>query len=106
MLPTSVKVGGDVYRVEVVHHPLTVDRREVLGKIDFQDHVIRLRGDIGDDQDREASLWHEIIHAIVEDRRIPLGDDDEHEKVVKLLERGLWAFIKDNGLTWPHEMEA
>lgn len=56
-LPKSIKIGGIVYKVDIV--PMGDD----LGQTDFRTSEIRISKDLNDNQ-KLASFIHEVIHCV------------------------------------------
>jgi len=82
-LPTSVKVGGLIYKIEFVPaNQLNND----LGETDFNKGLIRINKEIVREQ-QEASLYHEIIHCV---------NTQLTEEQVDYLSLSLYQIYKDN----------
>ena len=76
-IPESVRIGGVEYAVNYVDH-LAHDATLAYGHIIWDDSVIELSGTVGTShQKRCMTLWHEIIHGIVEHANISIADSDE-----------------------------
>lgn len=93
-IPEKVKVGGIIYDVSMVDHPLCVDRKEVAGKIDFNDALIQVRSDVQEKQQQERTFLHELFHAMV--RECGLDFEDKDELFTEGLARVLHGVIVDN----------
>lgn len=86
--PTSIKIGGDVWRIEYVKYEESVEP-QCRGKCYSDDErivLLELKDSVVG-----KSLLHEIIHALA----LAAGFDLEEEKTVSL-ENGLWQVIIDN----------
>ncbi len=91
-IPKSVKIGGQEYKIVfgkandfLIHQPT-----KCYGQCDYFNCKIELSEEICQ-QLKETTLIHEAIHAMSEVYHMEL---DEH--MVRILETGIYAFIKDN----------
>jgi hypothetical protein len=103
MLPETVKVGGVTYAVEVADEKLTLDGEAVMGLFDFFRAKIRVRAEIGE-QEREATFWHEVAHALAYDRGLEFKGGQE--RGVEQLSRGLFALFRDNSIGFTQQKDA
>lgn len=103
MLPKTVKVGGVTHDVEVVDEKLTIDGSAVMGTFNFFESKFRLRSEIGE-QEREATFWHEVVHALAYDRNVEFKGSEE--RAVDQLGRRLHALFKDNGWSFGEQKDA
>lgn len=92
LLPTSVKVGYRVYRIEVLH-PVSAKARQLYGECSHMERVIRV--DLAHGR-REAAntLLHELLHAAF--RGGNLEDKDDEERTVSTLADMLSAIWIDS----------
>lgn len=101
-LPTTIKLVDVEYRVEYVEQSSEVDpagRQAHLGSIDTWARVIRIL--VGNDRtlaDIRQTLWHEIVHAIMEKFCIEAKESElvNDERVVDLLATGINVVLQEN----------
>jgi len=93
-IPGVVRIGSCYYDVEFTNDTLTVDGREVMGVIEYYNHVIRIKMGMGDIQQQEQTFLHEVVHGITRDRGMELGDQEE--TIVDEISKGLHQVILDN----------
>jgi len=93
-IPGVVRIGSCYYDVEFTNDTLTVDGREVMGVIEYYNHVIRIKMGMGDVQQQEQTLLHELVHGIARDRSLDLGENEE--TIVDEISKGLHQVILDN----------
>jgi hypothetical protein len=94
-IPDSVRISGVEYAI--VTEPNLRDSGQLLcGRIDYNSRTIYLsETDCRSYEFRCIVLWHEIIHGILEDRRLQL-DEDVEESVCEALSRGIYQVLQDN----------
>lgn len=92
-IPSNVRVGSCDYTVGFVEHALTLNGQECLGIVDCNMHRISINRTLGDQQQREQTFLHELLHAVVNERGLEL---DNEELVVNELAKGLHQVIRDN----------
>ena len=98
MLPEKILIGCYDYNIEVTSDILLVDNRKCKGLIEYEKQLIRISASPEiSEQSREQTLWHEIVHAIINYRRVNYGGADE-ETFVDELATGLYLLCKSNGL--------
>jgi hypothetical protein len=98
MLPEKVTIGCYDYDVQLTDEVLLVDNRKCSGLIDYNKKVIKISNeDMFSEQSREQTLWHEIVHGIINYRAVGYGKEDE-ETFVDELATGLYLLCKQNGL--------
>jgi Zn-dependent peptidase ImmA (M78 family) len=98
MLRKSVKIGGDVFRINYV--PLLCEGREriLAGLISYDDALIKIGTDRAVSRQKQT-LWHEAVHAIIKLRGVETHVDDEQlETLVDQIAEGLNALMLDNGV--------
>ena len=93
-IPEVVRIGSCYYDVEFTNEVMTLNKVEVSGIIDYNNHVIQLRSSIGDVQQQEQTFLHEVVHGIVRDRSLDLGENEE--MIVDEISKGLHQVILDN----------
>ena len=92
-IPGIVRVGACDYEVALVETTLTINGSECYGIVDYNNHEIKINSVMGDQQQREHTFLHELLHAVVRERS-PTFDDEE--LVVDELAKGLHQIIRDN----------
>lgn len=98
ILPSKLSIGCYDYDVFVTDEMLLVDDKKCRGMIDYCTHQIKLDGSSNiSDQAREQTLWHEIIHGIINYRKVTYGKNEE-EFFIDELAIGLYLLCKNNGL--------
>ena len=83
MIPTKLKIGGIVYKIEQV---TSIDNGREMARIEFNKSRILLDKRAPREQ-QEVALWHEIFHAI--NNEIP------HFQVESLAQ-AIYQVLKDN----------
>jgi hypothetical protein len=92
MLPNTIQIGTLVYMVDAVKG-LHDDGGDLYGEADYQNCIIRIDDKFTDCQRTSAILWHETIHAILDQ----VGMNEEvDEKAVIVLGLGIADIIKHN----------
>ena len=91
-LPKEVKIGWKVYKVveKEPDHDLIKDGDNCYGQIHYDRQVIIINSSMSEPQ-KEATLFHEVLHGISEIFDIGL---EEHQ--VSVLADALYIFKKDN----------
>jgi len=97
MIPDSIKIGCYDYKIVETDEPIIVESKECSGKIDYRNHIIKIKRSGISQQAKEETLWHEIIHGIFDYRSINPAKNDE-ETIVEELALGLYGIMKQNGL--------
>jgi len=81
--PQRVNILGITYSIEYVDKPSDVDiykRESLWGQIDYWTRSIRVYANGRADEDVWETIWHEILHGIVEALKIKsLQSDDSHD---------------------------
>lgn len=95
-IPKSIRIGGVEYNINLVDH-LANGATLAYGHISWDNSVIELSNDIGTShQKRCMTLWHEIIHGIVEHANMDIDNSDE-EAIVDTIAKGVYQVLQDNG---------
>ena len=95
-IPESVRIGGVEYEIQYVDH-LSNGNVLAYGHICWDDSVIELSGTEGTShQKRCCTLWHEIIHGVVEHANLDIPNSDE-ESIVDTIAKGVYQVLQDNG---------
>lgn len=95
MIPNKVKIGCYEYPVIRTTETIVVNGRECGGSVDYRNHVIKILDRDQDEQAKEVTFWHEVIHAIFDYRNINPSKNDE-ETITEELARGLYIFLQQN----------
>ena len=102
-IPTKIKIGSIVYEIETTDTPLIVDNKVCSGKVQYLYSKIQLSGeDMQGEQARNVTFWHEIVHAIVYDRGLDWGKDNE--LFTEELAKGLHSLMVDNSFLMPGQL--
>jgi hypothetical protein len=88
-IPKEVKIGGGVYKIEMVDN-CEADDRNTAGIIQYSKNLIQLRKDIYGDY-LDYVFIHELFHGIYEHCGF-----EQNENEVDRLSRALHMVIKDN----------
>lgn len=94
-IPEIVRIGSVDYKVLQSPDVIMLNHEECKGMIEYEQHVIKLNNDVQDLQGMEQTFLHEIVHGIVDDRKIKLPDADM-ERIVDDIAVGLHQIIRDN----------
>lgn len=90
-LPTQLTIGAIDYKVEAVHN-LHSDNGDLYGEVSYAACTISIDDKHTNDQRTPFIVWHEVIHAILEQA----GLDDTDEKIAHVLGYGVVKALKDN----------
>lgn len=94
-IPDTVRIAGVNYPVDFV--PSLNDGEKMLyGQVDLEQTCIRLNPDVAGYQHQCITLWHEILHALINNAHIRMERDKE-EEIVEALSRGVYMVLQDNG---------
>lgn len=91
-IPNKIRINGIDFRIERVKD-LNDNGTPLSANICYHKCEINLCKR-GDPQYLRVSLWHEILHAIVESVKLDLGNDEE--KIIDTLAYGINQVIQDN----------
>ena len=93
-IPESIRIAGVEFEVHHVPH-LNNGTNLAYGHIDFENSVIQLSATIGTEHQKMCkTLWHEILHGIVENNGMEL---DNEEVIVDMFAKGIYQVLQDNG---------
>jgi len=93
-----IRIGCYDYTVKETDEIILVDNKKCKGSINYNKHVIQISNDdMFSEQSKEQTLWHEIVHGIIEYRNIDYTKADE-ETFIDELAIGLYLLCKSNGL--------
>jgi hypothetical protein len=91
-IPNKIRINGIDYSIERVKE-LSDNGTPLSANICYHECKIRLCKKSNPQYSR-VSLWHEILHAIVESVKLDLGKDEE--KIIDTLAYGINQVIQDN----------
>lgn len=95
-IPENIRIGGVDYEIQK-QDTVIMGNQLCNGRIDFEGSVITLRDDIGT-QFQGITLWHEILHGIINHSEAELGINEEREEnIIRVLSRGIYQVLQDNG---------
>ena len=100
IIPELVRVGSTFYQVKVQDTPVVVNGIQCYGYCDYNNHSIVLDMSIQDEQTMEQTFCHELIHAMMLERKINLEamglTNAQMEHVVDSLGISLHQILLDN----------
>ena len=88
-IPKKLKIGGHTYKVNLTKDENLV-RGGSFGNRNCNDMTINISSELGKSE-QEATLLHEILHAI---------NTEWEECLVENVAQGLYQVLVDNKLTW------
>ena len=96
MLP-KITIGCYDYDITETDEVLLIDNKKCKGRIDYNAHLIEVSSEsMFSKQSKEQTLWHEIVHGIINYRNVDYSKCDE-ETFVDELATGLYLLCKSNG---------
>ena len=100
IIPELVRVGSVIYEVKTQHTPIVMNGGQCLGYCDLYSHTIMLDETMQDEQTMEQTFCHELIHAMMFERKINLEawglTNAQMEHVVDSLGISLHQILMDN----------
>ena len=100
IIPNIVRVGSAFYEVKTQDTPIVMNRGQCLGYCDLYSHTIMLDETMQDEQTMEQTFCHELIHAMMFERKINLEawglTNAQMEHVVDSLGISLHQVLMDN----------
>ena len=112
IIPEVVRVGSVFYEVKTQDTPIVMNGAQCLGYCDMYSHTIMLDESMQDEQTMEQTFCHELVHALMFERKINLVamglSNKQMEEVVDNLGMALHQVLLDNpdiALT-PEEFDA
>ena len=112
IIPELVRVGSVFYQVKTQATPIVMNGVQCLGYCDYYSHTIMLDESTQDEQTMEQTFCHELVHALMFERKINLVamglSNEQMEDVVDNLGIALHQVLLDNpdiALT-PEEFDA
>ena len=77
IIPEIIRVGSTFYTVKAQETPIVINGKQCYGYCDPNIHEIVLdAGLISDEQTMEQTFCHELIHAMMFERKINLGEGE------------------------------
>lgn len=99
-IPSVVRVGSMYYEVKFSKVPLVENGLQCLGLCDYYNHLILLDAGMSDMQTIETTFLHELVHALLAERKVHLEHMgltyEQMEDVVDNLGIALHQLIMDN----------
>lgn len=98
-LPKRVKVGGSVYRINLVEHLRDVDGTDLFGRAHATEFLIEIEATLAIERQWQV-LWHELLHVFMHNA----GYHDSHnESLIDALSTQInwtlalnrWAMLPD-----------
>ena len=112
IIPELVRVGSVFYEVKTQTTPIVMNGVQCLGYCDYFNHIIMLDESMQDEQTMEQTFCHELVHAMMFERKLNLEamglSNTQMEEVVDNLGIALHQVLLDNpdiALT-PEEFDA
>ena len=112
IIPKVVRVGSVFYEVKTQQTPIVMNGVQCLGYCDYFNHIIMLDESMQDEQTMEQTFCHELVHAMMFERKLNLEamglSNAQMEEVVDNLGIALHQVLLDNrdiSLT-PEEFDA
>lgn len=97
-IPEKIRINGIDYHVEIAKGSLRENGEILLGEIDYLNSTIYLSGEDGTEHKRRCvTLWHEIIHGILDAADAHPEDKALEEKICNVLSSGVYQVLQDNG---------
>ena len=100
IIPEVVRVGSTFYQVKTQDTPIVMNGVQCLGYCDYMSHTIMLDLTMSDEQTMEQTFCHELIHALMFERKINLEamglSNTQMEEVVDNLGIALHQVLLDN----------
>ena len=100
IIPNIVRVGSTFYQVKTQDTPIVMNGGQCLGYCDLYSHTIMLDETMQDEQTMEQTFCHELIHAMMFERKINLEamglTNAQMEHVVDNLGISLHQALMDN----------
>ena len=100
IIPKVVRVGSVFYEVKTQDTPIVMNGAQCLGYCDLYSHTIMLDESMQDEQTMEQTFCHELVHALMFERKINLEamglSKAQMENVVDNLGIALHQVLLDN----------
>ena len=72
IIPELVRVGSVFYEVKTQATPIVMNGVQCLGYCDYYSHTIMLDESMQDEQTMEQTFCHEVVHAMMFERKLYL----------------------------------
>ena len=100
IIPELVRVGSVFYEVKTQATPIVMNGVQCLGYCDYYSHTIMLDESMQDEQTMEQTFCHELVHAMMFERKLNLEamglSNAQMEDVVDNLGIALHQVLLDN----------
>ena len=100
IIPKVVRVGSVFYEVKTQDTPIVMNGAQCLGYCDLYSHTIMLDESMQDEQTMEQTFCHELVHAMMFERKLNLEtmglSNLQMEEVVDNLGIALHQVLLDN----------
>ena len=100
IIPELVRVGSVFYEVKTQATPIVMNGVQCLGYCDYYSHTIMLDESMQDEQTMEQTFCHELVHAMMFERKLNLEamglSNLQMEEVVDNLGIALHQVLLDN----------
>ena len=100
IIPEVVRVGSVFYEVKTQDTPIVMNGVQCLGYCDYYSHTIMLDESMQDEQTMEQTFCHELVHAMMFERKLNLEamglSNAQMEEVVDNLGIALHQVLLDN----------
>ena len=100
IIPEVVRVGSVFYEVKTQETPIVMSGIQCLGYCDAYNHTIMLDVTMQDEQTLEQTFCHELVHAMMFERKLNLESmglsNAQMEEVVDNLGMALHQVLLDN----------
>ena len=100
IIPELVRVGSVFYEVKTQQTPIVMNGVQCLGYCDYFNHIIMLDESMQDEQTMEQTFCHELVHAMMFERKVNLEamglSNTQMEEVVDNLGIALHQVLLDN----------
>ena len=100
IIPELVRVGSVFYEVKTQETPIVMNGVQCLGYCDYYNHTIMLDESMQDEQTMEQTFCHELVHAMMFERKLNLEamglSNLQMEEVVDNLGIALHQVLLDN----------
>ena len=100
IIPEVVRVGSVFYEVKTQATPIVMNGVQCLGYCDYYSHTIMLDESMQDEQTMEQTFCHELVHAMMFERKLNLEamglSTAQMEEVVDNLGMALHQVLLDN----------
>ena len=100
IIPELVRVGSVFYEVKTQATPIVMNGVQCLGYCDYFNHIIMLDESMQDEQTMEQTFCHELVHAMMFERKLNLEamglSNTQMEEVVDNLGISLHQVLLDN----------